>query len=65
MKEMGLYCVETDYGCAIREAPSLLAAEAKERREEGSAHFICVRVATEKDIAWVRGMGGYIPEEKK
>ena len=33
-------------------------------KEEGTNHAQSVKLATKADIAWVEGMGGYVPEQK-
>lgn len=60
---MPLYYVENDHGCGIREARNIQQARADLRKAEGTNHAKGVRRATKDDIAWVEGMGGYIPEE--
>lgn len=62
---MGLFYIETEFGCGIREARSLEAAERALRREVGEYGFKGVRPATEKDVAWVRAMGGSVPGEHR
>lgn len=61
---MPMYYVETDLGCGIRQVKSLKNAWKILLQEEGSDHTQDVRLATKEDIAGVRAMGGYIPEEK-
>lgn len=59
---MPLYYFQSDMGCGIRVATSLRQAESKIRREVGTyGDARNIRLATERDIAWVRGMGGYVP----
>ena len=58
------YYVETSMGCGIREARSLRSAEVTARREAGTYNEPRVRLATEADIAWVKAMGGWVPEAK-
>jgi hypothetical protein len=31
-------------------------------RREGSANVKCIRHATERDVAWIAGMGGRVPD---
>ena len=62
---MPLYYVEIEGGrCGIREAKNKQQAWADLRRAEGTNHAKGVRIATKDDIAWVKGMGGYIPERR-
>lgn len=58
---MKIYYADTDRGCALRTAETLTAARRQINREVGSDNVGAVRPATENDIAWVRGMGGYVP----
>jgi hypothetical protein len=58
---MKIYYAETDRGCALRTAETLDKARAQFKREVGEDNVRTVREATEKDIDWVRGMGGYVP----
>lgn len=58
---MAFYVVETDYGMGIREAKNIRQMKAMVLREEGSFHVKSIRRATDKDIFWVAGMGGYLP----
>lgn len=57
---MPIYYVMTDLGCGLMKARDLGQAERKARKEHGD-HFEGVREAEPRDIAWVRGMGGYVP----
>lgn len=51
-------------GCGIRSAHDLKSGEREILREVGTYNGVStVRKATDEDISWVRGMGGYIPEE--
>lgn len=56
-----LFYISTDRGAAIRSAHRLDSAKKLAREEVGRSNVKEVREATEADIAWVRGMGGYIP----
>ena len=58
---MGLYYVETDYGCGIREAKNVQHAWKMLKDEVIERHAVGVRRATEEDIESVRQMGGDIP----
>ena len=63
---MELYYFEADCGCGIRTAKNLENAYSKIQREVGTMNNLStVRKATEEDIGWVKGMGGYVPEVKK
>lgn len=53
---------ESDMGCGIRTYPNLEAAEIGIRREVGTANNPSnIRPATERDLEWIRAMGGYAP----
>ena len=57
-----LFYFETDIGCGIRNGADEDSVTDELLEEVGSVHDIkVVREATEKDIGWVRAMGGYIP----
>lgn len=61
---MALYYVETGRGCCIRCARSAEQAEREALREVGTYEGVQnVREATERDIEWVRGMGGRVPAD--
>ncbi len=56
---MTLYYVSTGRGCCIRRGGSAASVERSVLLEVGTANGpVKVRKATEKDIAWVRSMGG-------
>lgn len=55
-----LYYVSTDRGCGIRAARDEDAVWRQLAREVGTDNVRDVREATEKDMDWVRGMGGYV-----
>lgn len=57
-----LFHVSTDRGCGIRAAVDEDAMWRMMAREVGTSNVSEIREATEADIAWVRGMGGYIPK---
>ena len=58
---MAYYYVETDFGCGIREYTNIQQATKQEKAKVGWAHFKSIRKATDKDINWVRRMGGALP----
>lgn len=59
---MKWFYFECDLGCGIRDARNLESAERSITREVGTANSVrVVREATEKDISWVRSMGGMLP----
>lgn len=61
---MALYYVETGIGCCIRRARSEDQALEDALREVGTWNGIkAVRLASEADLAWVRGMGGRVPKD--
>lgn len=63
---MALFYARTGIGCCIREARNLRSAHAAILREVGEFNGVKeVRKATDADIAWVRGMGGHVPEKRK
>jgi hypothetical protein len=55
------YLVETTLGLCVREAVSLRSAEEQAKSEHGWATFKSAKPATVADLAYVRGMGGWIP----
>lgn len=60
-----IYYHNSELGCGLGEARDLRAAEREVRQEIGSYHAAAgftVRKATNDDIAWVKGSGGYVPE---
>jgi len=60
-----LVYLETGAGACLKLAKSVKAAEAQTLREVGTRAGVQVaRKATEKDIAWVTGMGGRNPKER-
>lgn len=59
---MKLFYIETNRGCGLRRAHRLSSARKMAEREVGISNVREVREATERDIAWVRGMGGYVPQ---
>ena len=59
-----IFYVETSLGCALEEAKDAAEARRSQARECGVNNITRVRKATEEDISWVRGMGGYVPERK-
>ena len=63
---MALFYASTGMGACIREARDIRAARAAILREVGEYNGAReVRKATEADIAWVKGMGGHVPEKRK
>jgi hypothetical protein len=56
-----LYVVHTNRGMTIRAATDEDDAFEQVARKVGSDNITDVSEATERDIAWVRGMGGYVP----
>jgi len=59
---MKLYYFEADCGCGIRRAKSKDSAYKSIQREVGTMNNIdIVQEATEENIAWVKSMGGYVP----
>jgi hypothetical protein len=63
MRQNTIYYFQHDAGCGLRAAQSAASAF-KSLRGEFGTHFgaIMVRHATERDVAWVRGMGGCLPD---
>lgn len=59
---MPLYYVNTNFGCGIRCAPDIKTARKHLLQDVGEygGPGTC-KPATQKDIDWVRSMGGYIP----
>lgn len=63
MTDMKLFYVETGSSCGIKKARTSVEARKKALAEVGSLNGVkLVRVSTEQDIAWVRGVGGYVPK---
>lgn len=63
---MPIYYYEINGGsCALHEAPNIDAARKYLLRTEGSNNLGVVRPATEKDIDWIGGMGGWVPDHGK
>lgn len=60
---MKWFYFESDRGCGIREDRNHEAALKSIAREVGDGYVTLVREATEHDVDWVRGMGGYIPSK--
>ena len=59
---MTLFYVETGRGCCIRSARTEQQAEREVLREVGTSEGVqLVRKAAQKDIDWVRAMGGVVP----
>lgn len=58
---MKLYYVSTDLGCTLRAAKTAADAKRSAANDCGINHVREVRLATRKDVEWVRGMGGYVP----
>lgn len=59
-----LYYFESDFGCGIRDFKSISQAREKILAEVGTHSGVKVcRPATNKDISWVKGMGGFVPEK--
>lgn len=57
-----LFYIETEFGCGIRLGEDEDEIYEKEKKSIGTEHDITlVREATERDISWVKTMGGYIP----
>jgi hypothetical protein len=58
---MGLFYIETDNGCGIRsgeDKQDVIRQEVSEMIQDW-----IVRPATEEEIAYIKAMGGYVPEE--
>ncbi len=57
------WTVHADYGMAIKDynTDDIDVAEAKAIRELGTRHFVSIEEATDDDLQWVAGMGGYLP----
>lgn len=58
-----IYYAEHSYGCGLTEAESVEEARALTVEEVGTLATVgVVREATETDISWVEGMGGWVPQ---
>jgi len=62
---MKLYYVATDRGCTLRAAKTAAAAKRSVANDCGINNVGEVRLATHRDVEWVRGMGGYVPANAK
>jgi len=63
---VALFYASTGIGACIREARDIRSARAAVLREVGEYNGVKeVRKATPADIAWVKGMGGHVPEKRK
>lgn len=63
--KMKLYYFESRLGCGIRAFKDGHSASIGILKEVGEGNGLkFVKEATQTEIAWVRGMGGYIPEVK-
>lgn len=56
-----LYYVDTYMGCGLRLAKNKQDLIQQLAREVGTDNVKGIRKATDADIAWVRGMGGWMP----
>lgn len=61
MAQNRLYVIETWGGMCIYDARSIRSARKAALEREGYDNLKSVRRATEADVAWVAGMGGYVP----
>lgn len=66
---MPMYYFSCSKGCGIRQATGIRQARSNIIREVGEYDMIAgpniLRLASKKDIAWVKAMGGYIPKIEK
>lgn len=59
---MKVYYVETRRGCRLYEAENIQSARTEVLKKVGTDLGLLVcRKATQKDIDWVYGMGGWVP----
>ena len=61
MSAKKLYHIETDRGVGIRAATSEEEVWQMMAREVGTSNVRDIHEATPEEIAWVRGMGGRVP----
>lgn len=59
-----LFYVRKQSGCGLIASESLKEATKEFIKDWGSYELLQIREADEKDIAWVRGMGGRVPDVK-
>lgn len=60
--KLKLYYVDTGRGCGLKAGMTERGVRSSALREVGTAVGVkLVRLATDADIAWVRGMGGVVP----
>lgn len=58
---MKLFYVETEVYCCLQLARTAESARRKVLKET-SPYYCTARLATKQDIAWVKAMGGLVPE---
>lgn len=59
---MRIYLTDIGSHVTLDLASSLRAARSAALKEHGTRNVTAVRLATEADIEWVRGMGGRVPK---
>ncbi len=57
-----IYYIETRGSCALRSAKDARQARYIAEDDVGRGDITDVRLATPHDIAWVKMMGGHVPE---
>jgi len=65
MRKETIYYVESGGNCGLIAAKRIETAKNEFIRDMGLCHlgsYVEVRKATKEDIAWVGGMGGYMPK---
>lgn len=62
---MKLYYASTNRGCCLTAAKSETAAKRSVAKDCGINNVREVRLATRRDVEWVRGMGGYVPSNAR
>lgn len=58
---MNHYIASSAFGLTLFAAKTLASAKKKAVKEIGTYAFESIRKATGDDVAWVRQMGGYVP----
>lgn len=61
MNKEKIYYVKALQGCALRLGSDSKTARKAALRELGTDNVKSIRLATRKDIEWVRSMGGRVP----
>lgn len=58
-----IYIVETYFGLQLIQGKNIVIAANEAIKDCGKNNFKSIREAADSDIAWVKGMGGYVPKD--